>query len=333
MTDGDRPADGMTGGDRPAGGFVELPRSVDLDPTSAARITAARLTRVVVIGAPSGCGKTSLLTGLYERFLRVPAFGEYCFAGSETLVGFERRCHPTRVASGLAQPRMEPTPPTVPPALLHLRVRRADLTAPSRDLLLTEIDGVSFQRAKDSSEAMTRLGMLKRADRLVLGVDGAQLANPTRRFAVTAAVRDFLRRACDTRMVGPSGRIDVVVMKWDAVEALDLTTRADATASLDRLSHRLRDDFRDRVGTLRFGRTAERPAPGSTLPPGYGLAELFPAWVEDAGFRPQRPAALTVPLLHREIDRFRPPSAMVGTVSGDAGPHTAQPSPPPTDGP
>ncbi len=323
----------MTDCGRPAGGFVELPRSVDLDPASAACITAARLTRVVVIGAPSGCGTTSLLTGLYERFLRVPAFGEYCFAGSETLVGFEQRCHHARVGSGLAGPGLEPTPPTLPPVLLHLRVRRADLAAPSRDLLLTEIDGISFQQAKDSSEAMARLGVLKRADRLVLGVDGAQLADPTRRFAVTAAVRDFLRRACDIGMVGPGGRIDIVVTKWDAVEALALTTRADVTARLDRLSHRLRDDFTARVATLRFGRTAARPAPGSTLPPGYGLAELLPAWVEDGGVSPQQTVSLGVPLVHREIDRFRSPPAIASTGSRDAGPPTAQPSQTLSDGP
>ena len=47
----------MTVSDRPGGGFVDLPRTVDLDATSAARITAASLTRVVVIAGPPHAGR------------------------------------------------------------------------------------------------------------------------------------------------------------------------------------------------------------------------------------------------------------------------------------
>ena len=180
----------------------------------------------------------------------------------------------------------------------------ADLSLPPRDLLFTDVAGQTFQAAKDSTDACQQLAVLKRADRLVLGVDGAQLASPTNRFIVAAAARDFLRRACDAGMLTRASRIDVVVMKWDAVEALDLSARAVATATLDRLSHQLRDDFTARLGTLRFARTAARPAAGNTLPPGYGLAELFPAWVEERGFATPQASKPVSPPLHREIDRF-----------------------------
>ena len=290
----------MTASDR--GGFIDLPRSVDLDPVTAGRITAAALTRLVVVAGPTDCGKTTLLTSLYDRFLRVPTFGEYCFAGSETLVGFEQRCHPSRVASGRGFPVTERTPTS---AMLHLRVRKADLTAPARDLLLADVDGVTFQQAKDSSDACLRLGILKRADRLVLGVDGSKVSNPARRFVAAAAVRDFLRRACDVGVLGTASRVDIVVMKWDTVEALALNDRAVTTATLDRLSLQLREDFTPRLSALRFGRVAARPDARSTLDPGYGLADLLPAWVEERGFSGP-PTRQAEPLaVHREIDRFR----------------------------
>ena len=301
---------------RSGGTFVELPRIADLDADTAASITGASVTRVIVVAGPPECGKTTLLTALYERYLRRATFGGYCFAGSETLIGFEQRCHPSRSASRLPVAETEPTRPALRTPLLHLRLRFADLSEPTRDLLFTDLPGSVFRQAKDSTEACQRLQVLKRADRIVLGVDGGQLADSSRRFVISAATRDFLRRGCDAGMLTRVTRVDVVVLKWDLVEALDLAERGLATATLDRLSHELRDDFAERLGGLRFARVAARPQTAA-LEAGYGLAELIPAWVREGGLVVFERTPLTRPSGHREIDRYqRPIRTRVAAGSG-----------------
>src|SRR5258708_4978508 len=57
-----------------------------------------RRTRLVVLAGDSKSGKTTLLASIFLRFQQGP-FGDYLFAGSHTLMGFEARCWPSRAAS------------------------------------------------------------------------------------------------------------------------------------------------------------------------------------------------------------------------------------------
>src|SRR5438046_759504 len=83
--------------------FVDLPSGEALTEAQASEVTRHGVTRVVVLAGPSGSGKTTVLTSLFEAFLEAP-FGNFLFAGSRTLLGFERRCHDARVASGRTDP-------------------------------------------------------------------------------------------------------------------------------------------------------------------------------------------------------------------------------------
>ena len=122
-------------------------------------------------------GKTTLLTSMYESFQDAP-FGGYEFAGSATLPGFEQRCHEGRIESeGLGAHTLR-TPAAVGASFLHLRLRTEDESREFSDLLLSDISGELFDRAKDSTDECKALSFLRRADRLVLLLDGARLANP-----------------------------------------------------------------------------------------------------------------------------------------------------------
>src|SRR5438128_1500416 len=79
--------------------FVDLPNGEALTESQANEVTRQGLTRVIIVAGPSGSGKTTILTSLFEAFLEAP-FGNFLFAGSRTLVGFERRCHDARETSG-----------------------------------------------------------------------------------------------------------------------------------------------------------------------------------------------------------------------------------------
>src|SRR5436309_12137608 len=77
-----------------------------LDADGVAAIGSARSFHLIVLAGEPGSGKTTLIASIYEQFLSGP-LDEFTFAGSQTLVGFELRCHESRVDSGLSLPDTE----------------------------------------------------------------------------------------------------------------------------------------------------------------------------------------------------------------------------------
>ncbi len=283
---------------------IALPRVLEFAPDSAYRLTRAAATRVIVVAGLNDSGKTTFVASVYEAFLRSPAFANYCFAGSETLLGFERRCHFARLASGLPRPDTERTARSETIALLHLRVCRADLSGPRRDLLFTDISGEIFREAKDSDVACARLEILRRADRLLVLIDGAALAIRQRRFASYSAARDFLRRACDVGMLEETALVDVLVTKWDTIERIERADQEEARDYAAQVEQWLREFLSGRLAGFRFAMIAARPEPESPLPLCYGVDALFPAWVEEGRTFGRAQAILDLPALGREIDRY-----------------------------
>jgi energy-coupling factor transporter ATP-binding protein EcfA2 len=139
----------------PAPKVIDLPVGKELDDTSAARLQAARLTRLIVVAGPPGAGKTTLVTSLYELFQK-KSVGGISFAGSSTLPAFERRCHISRTASERSQPDTERTP-YGEVRYLHIRVGADDLRYNPLDLLFTDVSGESFERARDSISNVSNL--------------------------------------------------------------------------------------------------------------------------------------------------------------------------------
>ncbi len=70
----------------------EAVRLVSID--AAAHLREFEASVIAIVG-PSAAGKTSLIAGLYELFLRGPV-GAFEFAGSKTLHAFEEVCHGAR---------------------------------------------------------------------------------------------------------------------------------------------------------------------------------------------------------------------------------------------
>src|SRR5438094_3901098 len=88
--------------------LIDLPTGKELDESGALKLEVARPVRLVVVAGPVGCGKTTLLTSLYELFQWGPV-AEFEFAGSKTLPAFEQRCHLSRSASGASEPKTQRT--------------------------------------------------------------------------------------------------------------------------------------------------------------------------------------------------------------------------------
>ena len=253
---------------------LELPEGDALATESAVRVVRAKLTRVVVVAGSAGSGKTTLLTSLYESLQEAPVAG-YLFAGSETLVGFERRCHEARLGSGRITPHTKRTPPTEGLRFLHLRLARTDGTSVP-DLLLSDISGEIFDQVKDSTEDCKALTILLRADHLVLLIDGEKLSNPLTRYSAHTDARSLLRSIIEAKMLSSHCTVDIVFTKWDLIEFGD--TSSDSKAYIRQIETQFTSLFRLHGASLRFCPVAARPS-SNVLQFAHGIPRLLQAWL------------------------------------------------------
>jgi hypothetical protein len=217
-------------------------------------VAGAGSTRVVAVAGDVGAGKTTLLTSIYERFQR-GMFGGFCFAGSLTLVGFERRCHASRIASGRSAPETDRTRRGEQTAYLHLRLARLSPQA-EFDMLFTDISGEDFQAAKDSVEDARRLQVLKRADHLLLLVDSGKLIDRALRFEASHSALTLLRSLREAGMIGGNSAVDVLLSKFDLVDAT--ISQADSSF-IARFAEQLASALGKTCREFRIARIAARP--------------------------------------------------------------------------
>lgn len=276
---------------------VQLPSGDALDLGSAAHLTAAFDARLVVIAGAEESGKTTLITTIYEAFQAGP-FAGFRFAGSQTLVGFEQRCHRARIASGAAAADTDRTK-VEQPRLLHLALRGTYTGATRQHVLLTDIAGEIFRLARDSTAECKKIGLLRRADTFVVLLDGKKLSNPKTRADATADGFSLIRSCLDAQMIGGTTHLNIVVTKWDEIGAAGQT-------AADYVEH-VRNDaerrFGTRLGRLTFTRIAARPIAGRGLHFAYGCDALLDQWARQRRQitrvipKPERP-------LVREFERF-----------------------------
>lgn len=166
------------------------------------------------MGEP-GCGKTTLSTQLYERQRHA---GEYTrFAGSRTLLAFERLAHPRRPRSG------QPSPPAPRSAIdpegreiLHLALIAGERRV---HLLLAELPSEIFRQLADNQLSTTAIPLLRRADKLALLIDGGALCDSDTRAAVLTRARQVIERLLADPAPHPGIELALVVTKWDLIVA------------------------------------------------------------------------------------------------------------------
>jgi hypothetical protein len=253
--------------------LVELRSGEGFRPSETDEVTRRTFATVILFAGTADSGKTTLLSSLYLLLHKGP-LAHYMFAGSLTLVGFEKRVHNCRLASGLDAPNTERSKFS---ELLHLRVRKENDSQGSRDLLLCDLWGEDFREAKDSVEGCKRLTILRRADAFVLLVDGAKLALNESRQQAKSDVLSLLRNVLDCQMLAETAVVDVLFTKWDIIATS--TTADDSERFAKFVESDIKRQFQSRVGALRFARVAAHPKQGG-FPVGYGLEALFATWAE-----------------------------------------------------
>lgn len=259
--------------------FIGLNSGEALSELEATLVARSEPSRVVVLAGPPGSGKTTILTSLFEEFLTAP-FANYLFAGSRTLIGLERRCHDSRVNSGRPTAHTAHTPVRDVVEFLHLRVAnaRGQSNVPW-NLLLSDVSGERFRHLRDSTTAVAQMGALRRADRLVLVIDGAKLVRPELRHSARTDARVLLRALMEANALSSSCRVDCVISKWDVVVSAE--DQSLVMAFVEETKAALLSAVGSAL-TMAFFEVAARPE-SDQLPFAHGLPTLFRAWLEGDG--------------------------------------------------
>jgi hypothetical protein len=288
-----------TASTKAAGRTLRLPGGGVLDFDQATSILRAEPGKILLVAGAQRSGKTTLPLAIYELFNKGPFAGLH-FAGSETLFAFESMCHAARVRSENDSPDTLRTEFEAGTHFLHLRlIRDGDARQPF-NLLFADLSGEHYENACNSTDDCKKIPMLRRADRVLLMLDGKRLKVPAERAKVFKEARGMLGSALDAEMLTASSQVRVLFAKWDLL--------ADDTAAqspLHQIEDRLAAEFRGRVARFEFAKVAARPElPTAAVPLGHGLAEIL----GDASLPPEKPVPLPlrlpVPVSDRQADRY-----------------------------
>lgn len=283
---------------------IDLHNGNDISYDTANKIAGASRTRLIVLAGAVDSGKTTLLASMYEKFLE-NSFATYLFAGSQTLMGFEKRCHLSRIASNRAIPETERTKPGFEQALLHLRIRKEDLNVAAQDILLSDISGETYRMARDYSDECRKLSVLKRADHVALFIDGDKIVKLDRRHEAFKDADLLLRRCIESNMLNEKSFVEVLFSKYDVIHASE--DRTDTLHFVEKIKTSLTERYAAKLGSLKYYLIASRPLKhnGDILPFAYGLEDVFKAWIETTPFELRKPSQRADSInVDREFSRY-----------------------------
>jgi hypothetical protein len=260
--------------------IIDFPWGEAFTPLTARLITQQRPTRLIIIAGGVKSGKSTLLGTIYEKFYS-GLFADYRFAGSKTLLEFERICHDSRIASNRTNPETERTKYTSDFRLLHLEVQNTN-TNKKHDILFTDITGEIFDDIRDSSDECQRHPILLRCDHFALCLDGEKLSNALTRGKEISDGVMIIRRLLDMEILGKHSFVDILFTKLDIVAAAEREDGALKTYIEDIKVSKFQKLFSSRVSKLSISDIAARPDAlnNSELNLGYGIDALLNRWVE-----------------------------------------------------
>jgi len=228
-----------------------------LTPREADLVAAEHGATVILLAGEAEVGKTTLLISLFELFRHGPV-SDVRFAGSQTLLAFERRAWPGRAASGADRPDTDRTAEGV--WFLHLLVEHEGML---RDLLLTDIWGETFENVIDGAAASNELPIAARADVAMLMVDGERIADAAERQDAIRRARMLAGGLSERGVLRPQARLIVALNKTD------LLSDEDKQWWLEN-REQVAEPARRRLTDVRCIEIAARPAPAPHTPEHVG---------------------------------------------------------------
>lgn len=253
---------------------VDLFAGYEISGAETEDITLRWPTQLIVLAGAEGSGKTTMLAALYEHLGR-GSFAGFDFAGSRSLLGFEKICHANRVISGGTRPTTERTIPSGEAAYYHLALRETAGERRRRHVLLSALSGELYRWARNSREECEKLTFLHRANAIVVLVDGERLASLQQRHNAHADAAGILDAFLDARMVPSGCHVEFVFSKLDLIRAAGDV----ALGFLKQTQEKLETKFRSHVPQLAFREVAARPGPTSAEEElARGIARALATW-------------------------------------------------------
>ena len=240
-----------------------------LDLPSANGLAARRRQTVFVLAGGVECGKTSAYAALYERLGRGPFAGRL-FAGSQTIMGFEKRCHYWRESSKLPGWSMRHTQAEDLP-WLHIRLRDLALEQQPQDLLLGDFDGEFFTALINNEMQPADLPFLRRADHVGVVLSGARIADPATRLSQSKDAQNLADQLFKDAVSAPPSVLLVVTMVDLIEEVDDVADRAQIERTINEVHDHIQSMAKHDVPVVRLAVRSE----SDRFPLGHGLEDLL----------------------------------------------------------
>lgn len=280
---------------------VALPSGEELSVEQAAELRRTVGGVVVALAGDEDVGKTTLIASLYDRFLDSP-FAGFRFAGSETLVGFEKRLHLARMASGASKQDTDRTSRNSPVHFLHLCLNRLQ-PSERQNLILADLYGERFRDSADNQDTCRKeLKHIRYADRLALCLDGEKLIDLKARLGAVSLIKGLLGNLLEVGHLDRSSVVDVLITKWDRVLADPKS--AMHKAFIEKVEATLLKEFADRLGCLTCFRVAARPDETSDLGLCHQMDVVLSQWLAPKQPMMMPPIQFDVPADLRESERY-----------------------------
>ena len=287
-------ADGGSNADVP---LFSIDGEAALTVSEASAILKFRRASFVALLGQAEAGKTSLIAEVYDAF----QYGNYRalnFAGSRTLMAFERICHKVRASSKASDLSQERTKFTDAPTFYHLTL--SDIDQKLNEILIADRSGETYRGVVDTPQRATDCLEFVRATVLNLLVDGARLSDAVERTSVQTECVQLIQTLVHSRVFLQDVHINIVLTKLDVVDESPEKDRVHS--DFERIYERVCKQTENSVGTIKTFQIAARPQ-NNLYPKGYGVENLLQSWL--------RCASITIPYVStsspvtRSMDRLQ----------------------------
>lgn len=283
--------------------YEEVYKGSALTIDEANKIAAKGETRLIILAGMPDVGKTTLPLTLMDLFSKSDSIADNIFAGSKTLLEFEQKGHPSKIASERSIPETWRTP-IDKPKFLHLKLAPFDKPAQHLDLLITDISGETFQVLKDNDEAAREFKIALRADHFALFFDADAITDNSKRANAKTNGIGILRSLKEAQVLLPQTNIQVIFSRWDYYKEREenkLQNDHYIAALKVAVKNVLSDEY-----NVEFHEVAARPKDLNKVPLGLGLKQVLKTWTDASQLENVRESiSISIPADSREFLNFK----------------------------
>jgi hypothetical protein len=225
--------------------------------------------RTISILGTADAGKTSLIACAYDLF-QSATFEGLRFGGSDTLHAFEQVCHDARQASRRGTPHTDRTP-IGDSRFYHIDVS-VDGSREPLAILLADRAGEEYLEAANDIAIAKRFNEVKRADTILVLVDGKKMIDNGARHNAQSDVLNMLQALWESDTFRTGQRLGLVLTKFDLISGEQSNDRT--LRDFERLVTKAKAIVGDLFSDIATFQVAASPQEKDTMR-GAGVAELL----------------------------------------------------------